>query len=190
MPLFRNGFLLVLTLAVVVAVATGCAAARQDAPAARDPGSLAAARDLATPATTRDPAVPVSVGPPGPGDWATWPHAQKLAYMKSTFIVEERKLFASWEPSRYLNLECQDCHGSGVRDGTFRMPNPDLPKLAPGPEGFKDLAEKEPQVLAFMQKRVVPETARLLGVPDFDFKTHSGFSCYHCHLRKPSASGK
>jgi len=105
--------------------------------------------------------------------------------MSTTFITEERKLFASWEPFRFHTLECQDCHGPGVRDGSFRMPNPDLTKLYPGADGFKELKAHEPELFDFMQKRLVPETARLLGVPDFSFKTHTGFSCYECHVRNP-----
>jgi hypothetical protein len=63
------------------------------------------------------------------------------------------------------------------------MPNPDLPRLAPGRDGFTELSEHEPQVLRFMQQTLVPETARLLGLPAFDMKSHTGFSCFHCHLR-------
>jgi len=129
------------------------------------------------------PAPPASPAPPGPGEWNTWSHAKKLAYMRSTVLGEEQKVFAAYEPHRYRSLACRDCHGSGVEDGSFRMPNPDLPKLCGGPECFKELVEKEPEVLRFMQQRVVPETARLLGVPAFEFEKHVGFSCFQCHTR-------
>jgi hypothetical protein len=190
MPSLRNGILLLLTVFAAAGYASGCASPRPDVLPARDPASPGVGAPGAVTASPASAASAAPPTPPGPGDWATWSHAQKLAYMKSTFIAQERDLFGSFEPSRYANLECQDCHGSGVRDGSFRMPNPELPKLAAGPDGFKDLATHEPEVLAFMQKRVVPETARLLGVPAFDFESHTGFSCFHCHLRKPSGSGK
>lgn len=87
--------------------------------------------------------------------------------------MEARKLFASWMPVRFRDLECRTCHGSiGVKNGSFRTPNPDLPVVAPGPDGFKELAEHEPEVVRFMQSRLVPETARLLGLLAFDFATH------------------
>jgi hypothetical protein len=128
--------------------------------------------------------LPLPTGAPGPGEWAAWSHEQKLAYMKTGFIDAERAIFASWEPVRFRSLTCRDCHGPGVADGSFRLPNPDLPRLAPGADGFKELATHEPEVLAFMQKRLVPETARLLGVPAFNFEEHTGFSCYQCHVRQ------
>ena len=64
------------------------------------------------------------------------------------------------------------------------MPNPDLPHLIGGKQGFMELAEKQPETLRFMQKVVVPETARLLGYPAFDMEKHVGFSCYQCHVRE------
>jgi hypothetical protein len=97
--------------------------------------------------------------------------------MKSSFITAERTLFSTWEPVRYRDLECRTCHGTaGVSSGTFRMPNPDLPRIPPEPEA--ELSTHEPQVLDFMRSRVVPETARLLGLRAFDLE-----SCYQCHMR-------
>jgi hypothetical protein len=149
--------------------AAGCGAAHEDA-------------RVSPPAVAVVAAAPIP--PPAPGEWRTWSHAQKLAYMKTTFMDAERALFATWEPVRYRDLECRTCHGTtGVGDGSFRMPNPDLPKVAPSTAGFTEIYAHEPQVFTFMSKRVVPETARLLGLPAFDFEKHTGFSCYQCHVR-------
>jgi hypothetical protein len=107
-----------------------------------------------------------------------------MAYMKGPFMEAERKVFATWLPVRFRDMECRTCHGTaGVANGTFRMPNPDLPWVAPGPDGFKELAEHETVVLKFMQQTLVPETARLLRMQAFDMETHRGFSCYQCHVR-------
>jgi hypothetical protein len=161
-----------LVLLSVVVIGAACAPSPSGQGAATHPSSPPA------------PNISLPTGAPGPGEWATWSREQKLAYMKSGFIDAERAIFASWEPVRFRNLECRDCHGPGVADSTFRLPNPDLPHLAPGAEGFQELAKHEPEVLWFMQKRLVPETARLLGVPAFDFEAHTGFSCYQCHVRQ------
>lgn len=164
-----------LALFSVVVISAACAST---------PRSQGAAAPSALPSLAPAPDVPLPAGAPGPGEWATWSHEQKLAYMKSGFLDAERAIFASWEPVRFKELTCRNCHGPGVADGTFRLPNPALAHLAPGADGFKELAAHEPEVLAFMQKRLVPETARLLGVPPFDFEAHTGFSCYQCHVRQ------
>ncbi len=130
------------------------------------------------------PEVPLPPDAPKPGEWATWSRDRKMAYMKGSFMNAERAIFASWEPVRFKEIACHHCHGPGVEDGTFRLPNPDLPRLAPGADGFRELLAHEPEVLAFMQKRVVPETARLLGLAPFDMEAHTGFSCYQCHVRQ------
>jgi hypothetical protein len=161
-----------LVLLSVVAISAACASSPHSEGASKLPQLPPA------------PSIPLPAGAPGPGEWATWSHEQKLAYMKSGFIEAERAIFATWEPVRFKELTCRNCHGPGVVDGNFRLPNPDLPHLYPGADGFKELAAHEPEVLAFMQKRLVPETARLLGVPAFDFEAHTGFSCYQCHVRQ------
>jgi hypothetical protein len=166
----RTGFIVLLTLATIDAA--GCASPRQDAPVAHEPAPPA-------PAASSTP-----IAPPGPGEWTTWTHEQKLAYMRTTFIDEERKIFASWEPVRFRNLECRTCHGIGAVNGTFAMPNKDLAHLIPGKEGYQELLTHEPELFTFMQKKLVPETARLLGLPAFDMEKHTGFSCYQCHVRQ------
>jgi hypothetical protein len=172
----------VVTLAALTAAGAGCAATPAQAPTSPAPQPAASIEAPPQASAAGSPAGS-PIAPPGPGEWVTWSHERKLAYMKTTFMEEERKVFASYEPVRFRDMSCRTCHGVGVTEGTFRLPNPDLPVVAPGPEGFKELASQEPEVLAFMQKRVVPETARLLGVPAFDFETHRGFSCYQCHVR-------
>ena len=63
------------------------------------------------------------------------------------------------------------------------MPNPDLPKWSGGADAFRELKERNPKALWFMQQVVVPVTARLIGVKEFDFASHTGFSCFQCHTR-------
>jgi hypothetical protein len=128
-------------------------------------------------------AKPEPVVPPNAGEWGTWSHDHKLAYMKAEVIEREKAIFASFDPVRFAKLTCKTCHGTGAVDGTFKMPNPDLPKWPGGMDAFRALKEKDPRMLEFMQKVVVPQTAQLLNVQAFDFATHTGFSCFQCHVR-------
>ena len=117
------------------------------------------------------------------GEWTTWSHEKKKDYMKATVVLAEKGLWADYDPVRFTNFTCKNCHGSGAVEGTYRMPNPDLPKWPGGPDAFRELKERNPKALFFMQQVVVPVTARLLGVKEFDFASHTGFSCFQCHTR-------
>jgi hypothetical protein len=136
----------------------------------------------APPPAANEPPMP-PVGPNTMG-WPTWSHEQKLAYMKQTVLPAEREIFGRFEPVRYARMTCETCHGQGARDGSYRMPNPDLPHIVGGKGGFTELAQKEPEALRFMQQVVGPETAKLLGYQQFDMAKHVGFSCYQCHVRE------
>jgi hypothetical protein len=136
------------------------------------------------------PAPPPATEPPLPEvgassmGWPTWSRERKFAYMRDTVLPAEKAIFARFEPLRFASLSCETCHGQGARDGTYKMPNPDLPRLDGGRGGFQELLDKQPETLRFMQKVVAPETARLLGFPAFDMEKHVGFSCYQCHVRQ------
>ena len=127
--------------------------------------------------------------PPPQGEWTSWSHERKLEYMKSTVLPAERDVFARFEPVRFAKMDCETCHGASARAGRYTMPNPDLPKLVGGKGGFEELKRVQPETLRFMQQVVVPETAKLLGLPPFDMAKHVGFSCYQCHVRADVADG-
>lgn len=132
-------------------------------------------------AATRPPLPPVG---PNTMGWPTWSHEQKLAYMKQTVLPAEREIFGRFEPLRFARMTCETCHGQGARDGSFKMPNPDLPHIVGGKGGFQELIARQPETVRFMQQAVSAETARLLGYPVFDMEKHVGFSCYQCHVRE------
>lgn len=121
--------------------------------------------------------------PTGKVGWATWSHDQKLEYMKTKVMPAAREMFAQWMPVRFAKMDCETCHGAGARDGTYKMPNPDLPRLVGGKGGFEEMAAREHDTLKFMQGTLVPDMANLLGYQPFDWRTHTGFSCYQCHVQ-------
>jgi hypothetical protein len=171
------------SISLALAIASAGCAGGAAAPRPPSTGLAPATTDALASSRAADPPIAAPIAAPGPGEWAAWSHEQKRAYMKTTVLAAERAVFARFEPVRFRKLDCRTCHGRGAVDGNFKMPNPDLPKLVGGAEGFGELAANEPRLLQFMQSVVVPETAKLLGVPAFDMKSHTGFSCFHCHTR-------
>jgi hypothetical protein len=112
--------------------------------------------------------------------------------MKSTVMPKMGAAFTDFDAKKYAEPKCVLCHGGGVADGSFTMPNPDLPKLDYAPEAMKKLATgaKTKKVFEFMHKVVAPGVADLVGEPHFDPKTMSGFGCMNCHMKKEPAAKK
>jgi hypothetical protein len=141
------------------------------------------------PAATTAPApsaAPAEATPtqPAPGEWDKWTHDQKLAWMKAGVMPKMGALFTAYDAKKYADPKCGLCHGAGAKDGSFKMPNPDLPKLPKTPAEFKTLAAKHPKIFAFMKDQVEPTMAGLLGEQPFDPKTKTGFTCMGCHTQK------
>jgi hypothetical protein len=104
--------------------------------------------------------------------------------MKSAVLPKMGALFHDFDATRYAEPKCVLCHGSAAKDGSFKMPNPELPKLDVSPAGFKAMSAKHAAVVEFMSKQVVVTTAQLLGEPPYDPKTKKGFGCLECHTKK------
>jgi hypothetical protein len=157
-------------------------------------GGCASSSPPATPATVAGPppaaasateSVPgeAAVGPPQVA-WAAMTFEQRKAYMKTAVFPKMKELFTAFDAAHYSKFNCATCHGDGATDGTFKMPNPKLPKLPGTPDGFKQLMADKPQVMEFMAKQVKPTMASLLGLPEFTPENKSGFGCMECHTKQ------
>jgi hypothetical protein len=124
-------------------------------------------------------AAPV-VGPPTVA-WSAMSKEQKKEFMKAVVAPRMRDLFVAYDGTRYSNFSCTTCHGDSATDGSFKMPNPKLPVLPNSPDGFKKLLTDKPEMMEFMGKKVKPTMAQLLGVPEFNPETRTGFGCMECH---------
>src|SRR5262245_41366201 len=120
------------------------------------------------------------VGPPEVA-WADMPKDQRLEYMKSVVLPRMKQVFTNFNPDRYSKMNCVTCHGDSAAEGSFKMPNPKLPKLPTSPDGFKKLVADKPAVMDFMKNEVKPKMAALLGAPEYNPETKSGFGCMECH---------
>jgi len=113
--------------------------------------------------------------------WADMNKDQRLEYMKSVVAPRMKQVFVNFSPDRFSKMNCMTCHGDSAADGSFKMPNPRLPKLPTTPDGFKKLAAEKPAVMDFMKNEVKPKMAALLGAPEYNPETKSGFGCMECH---------
>jgi hypothetical protein len=139
------------------------------APSASTPPATTAA---ATATATATAAAPPS-GPPGAGDWDKWSHQQKFDYMKASVMPKMTGLFKGFDGTRFGDVKCKTCHGAKADDGSFVMPNPDLPKL-----DMKAMKAKNPKMVEFMTKQVTANMQTLLA------ETPKDFGCTNCHTTK------
>ena len=107
-----------------------------------------------------------------------------MEHMKTVVMPRMKEVFAPFEPPEFANMKCGACHGEGAKNGSFKMPNPKLPKLS-YTDGFKKHMDKKPEATKFMMEKVVPEMASLLGMQPYDPATKKGLGCGACHLVGP-----
>jgi hypothetical protein len=113
--------------------------------------------------------------------WDGLSHDERLKVMKTMVAPTMAGVFQGYNAKEYAHFNCMSCHGDGVMQGNFTMPNPDLPKLPATPDGFKALAQKKPAIMGFMMNEVKPSMAKMLGLPEYDPSTGKGFGCLNCH---------
>jgi len=115
--------------------------------------------------------------------WVKMNKGQRIDYMMRVMLPKMRAEFHAFDPKRFARVDCATCHGPGVEDGSFALPNPKLPKLLE-PDLFAKHRAATPEVTKFMLEHVEPDVAEILGVPGFDPETRKGLSCYNCHPRE------
>ncbi len=152
--------------------------------------SIAFAAVLAlTACGSKKPATTEPAGGSGAGSAAGAPtsfddldHAGKIKLMKEHVVPEVGAEMTAFDPKRWPKVECKTCHGKSAEDGTFKMPNPDLPKLDMAWFGPDAPADKKP-IIEFMEEKMKPHMATLLGQKQMDpaHPENGGFGCLECH---------
>jgi hypothetical protein len=116
--------------------------------------------------------------------WADMNGDQRHEFMEHTVLPHMKEKFVAYDAAEFGEMNCKTCHGGGVDDGSFEMPNPDI---LPLDFGHMDLLTPEQTKTAdFMHTVVVPEMASLLGEEPYNLETQKGFGCLGCHTMSTS----
>jgi len=172
----------VLFVGVAMALAAACGGGKTEPKTAGGPE--ASASTTATASASETTAASASVAPSASATATGWDAKSKddkLNVMKTVVMPKMGELFKAHDGKKYKEIKCTLCHGPGIKEGKFDMPNPLLPKLDPK-DGFKKHMDKNAAVTKFMMEKVVPEMAAAIGEAPFDPKTKTGFGCGNCHL--------
>ena len=157
-------------------------------PETKQPDVVAPTPDVGSAAAADTGSAASKPAPPTPAEdtFIEKSKTEKLDFMKTKVMPAMAKAFKAQDASRFAKFSCKTCHGKGASDESYKMPNPDLPKL-----DFEAIhAHKlEPRVAAmaeFMEKTVEPNMVAILGLTKFqpDHPELGGFGCLACHQMK------
>ena len=125
------------------------------------------------------------VGPPQVA-WKDMTHEQRGKFMEAVVMPKFKPMFQGFDAKGFAEFNCKTCHGPGVKDHSFKMPNPEIWVLPEAPADFGKLAQAKPEWMKFMPK-VEEEMAATLGMPAYNpaAPDPSQFGCYGCHTHKP-----
>ena len=125
-----------------------------------------------------------SAAPAAKPAWKDMKADQRKEYMKTVVLPKMKEEFVAFNAHAYGDMNCVTCHGDSAKNGSFKMPNPKLPKLPSDEAGFKALMKRKPEVTKFMGSKVVPAMAEMVGESPYNPETKQGFGCFECHTKK------
>jgi len=111
----------------------------------------------------------------------------RAEFMKKLVLPKAKELFAAFDP-KMGEVTCKTCHGDGVKDHSFKMPNPKIKQLPGTEKEFVEWVHQNPDEAkwaGFMSQQLEPAMGQLLGRTVFDPRTGKGeLSCQTCHVMK------
>ena len=113
--------------------------------------------------------------------WADMVKEQRIDYMKSVVLPRMKQAFTQFNPDRYAKMNCMTCHGDSATEGSFKMPNPRLPVLPNSSRRLQGARRGQARGDGLHEERGEAEDGRLLGTPEWNPETKTGFGCMACH---------
>jgi hypothetical protein len=116
---------------------------------------------------------------PVPEKWSDdMPEKQKVAFMKAKVVPRMAPIFQAFDAKEFARFDCTTCHGPNMKE-----PHDFLPAVEIKDGKFVE-QDEHPELIKFMQEKVVPEMASIFGMPVYDPATKQGFGCARCHEMK------
>ncbi len=110
--------------------------------------------------------------------WDDMTHEQRGHFMAEVVMPAMQPLFQNHDSTRYADFSCATCHGANAHEVNFVMPNGIHPLTHA--DVMATFQSQDPAA-TWMTQQVWPEMARLIGEPQFNPETGTGFSCMNCH---------
>ena len=125
------------------------------------------------------------VGPPQVA-WKDLSGQQRARFMAKVVMPKFAPRFHAFDAKTFEKFACVTCHGPGVADHTYQLPNPELYVLPETIEEFKQLFVDKPEWMHFMTE-LERDMATTLGMQPADpAHPQAGWSgCYTCHSHRP-----
>jgi hypothetical protein len=146
-----------------------------------DPGSSGGATATATTADAGGgAAAPDTKAAAAEPDFDALPKDKKVDIMMSKVVPNVGKLFKEHDGKKFAKFTCATCHGQ-TKDKSKEDPHKVLPKLTFSNGGYAKLEKAKPEMVKFMNEKVLPAMIEALGEKPADPKTKKGFGCGGCH---------
>src|SRR6476469_1535595 len=79
---------------------------------------------------------PAATPAPAPAAWKDMNLDQRVEFMKREVMPKSKAIFVAFDEKKYKDMDCVTCHGDGVADGSYEMPNPKIKALPATADAF------------------------------------------------------
>jgi hypothetical protein len=133
--------------------------------------------------TVGEPTGSPVLGPPHQ-PWSELTAEQRARFMTKVVLPQFKSMFQDFDGQVFAQVKCVTCHGAGVDNHTFLMPNPKLYILPESADDFAKLSVNKRNWMDFM-KLVEDRMAKTLDLRHGSADDPDWHACYACHTHRP-----